>query len=505
MNYKNADLIKILPHINLGDGIAEQDTLLESTRIETSVFSDLLQDRVDLIPGTKGSGKSALYRIFVEFLPIRLLRQRKIVIAHGISHHGDPVFHAFKEQFEKLSEDEFVDFWCIYFVSLAHEQFIKNDIYKDLIANCKEEIDSFRKSCQDAKIPEIQGKKSFKDILNWCLGALKEIKPSITYKVKTDEFQATLFDGGEQTNKKIDEQKYTSILPIYITAIKTALENILKKSQLSIWLIVDRLDEVFPRRSELEKKALRGLLRTTRFFASPEIRIKIFLRDDMLSNMVNSNEGFTALTHVTSRQADVLRWEENQIVDLIIKRLTANTILQKYLNVDMEKIDASAEYRHEIFYMIFPKNVYKGAKQSDTTRWIYTHTADGNNVVTPRDIIFLITKAIQKEQDILAMNESGESDSCISSQAILYGHEQLSKNKRITILQAEFPHLWDQIKKLEGGKTEYKEQTLKDLFGKNWEEIVANLVSIGVLSKNKDVYKVPFLYREGLEVTQGSL
>lgn len=79
------------------------------------------------------------------------------------------------------------------------------------------------------------------------------------------------------------------------------------------------------------------------------------------------------------------------------------------------------------------------------------------------------------------------------------------KNKRTTILQAEFPHLWDQIKKLAGGKTEYKEQTLKDLFGKNWEETVANLVSIGVLSKNKDVYKVPFLYREGLEVTQGSL
>ena len=155
--------------------------------------------------------------------------------------------------------------------------------------------------------------------------------------------------------------------------------------------------------------------------------------------------------------------------------------------------------------MIFPKNVYKGAKQSDTSRWIYTHTADRNNVVTPRDIIFLITKAIQKEQDILAMNESGESDSCISSQAILYGHEQLSKNKRTTILQAEFPHLWDQIKKLAGGKTEYKKQTLKDLFGKNWEETVANLVSIGVLSKNKDVYKVPFLYREGLEVTQGSL
>ncbi len=504
MAYKNADLIKILRNIELGDGIAEQDTLLESTRIETSVFSDLFLDRVDLIPGTKGSGKSALYRIFVEFLPKLLLKQHKVVIAHGIDHHGDPVFNAFKEQFEKLSEDEFVDFWCIYFVSLTHEQFIKNDIYKELLSDCDKEINIFLKSCQEAKIPEIRSKKSLKDILGWCLNALKAIKPSIAYKIDTNEIQTTLF-GNEQTDKRPSEQKYTSILPIYISSIKTALENTLKKSQLSIWLMVDRLDEIFPRRSELEKRALRGLLKTTRFFASPEIRIKIFLRDDMLSSVVNSNDGFTALTHITSRQADVLRWEENQIIDLIMKRLVANTNLREYIGVDMEKFNASAEYRHEIFYKIFPKNVYSGKKQSDTSRWIYTHTADGNNVVTPRDIIYLITTAIRKEQDILAENEIGESSSFISSQAILYGHEQLSRYKRINIFQAEFPHLWDYIQKLVGGKTEYKGRTLKDLFGKNWEEIVANLVSIGVLSKNKDNYKIPFLYREGLEVTQGSL
>ena len=130
MAYNNSDLVTILQQVDMGSDIAEQDTLLESTKIETSVFSDLLMDRVDLIPGTKGSGKSALYRIFVEFLPHALLKQKKVIIAHGVSHHGDSVFHAFKDKFEKLSEDDFVDFWCIYFVSLAHEQFIQNDIYK---------------------------------------------------------------------------------------------------------------------------------------------------------------------------------------------------------------------------------------------------------------------------------------------------------------------------------------------------------------------------------------
>jgi hypothetical protein len=52
---------------DLGDSIAESDTLLEAGRVETSAFGDLLQDKVDLIPATKGSGKCALFRIFVDF------------------------------------------------------------------------------------------------------------------------------------------------------------------------------------------------------------------------------------------------------------------------------------------------------------------------------------------------------------------------------------------------------------------------------------------------------
>jgi hypothetical protein len=84
MIHKNKTLSTLLQGLDLGSSVAESDTLLESARIETSAFSDLLNDRVDLIPGTKGSGKSALFRIFVDFLPDLLLRDRKVVVAHGI-------------------------------------------------------------------------------------------------------------------------------------------------------------------------------------------------------------------------------------------------------------------------------------------------------------------------------------------------------------------------------------------------------------------------------------
>ncbi len=171
----------LLQTLDLGSSIAEQDTLLEKVRVETSAFTDLLQDKVDLIPGTKGSGKSALFKIFADFLPKYLLKERKVVIAHGVQKHGDIVFHAFKDQFEKLSEDDFVSFWCIYLTSLAHEQFIKGDLYQTYLKKASAEIEDFRRACMKAGIPEIKAKKSLKEILQWTLQVLRAWKPKLSY------------------------------------------------------------------------------------------------------------------------------------------------------------------------------------------------------------------------------------------------------------------------------------------------------------------------------------
>lgn len=171
---------KLLEDLDLGSSIAELDKLLHTARVETSAFSDLLHDKVDLVPGTKGSGKSALFRIFTDFLPEHLLRSRKVVVAHGVQKHGDDVFHAFKDQFDQLSEDDFVSFWCIYLTSLAHEQFVKGDIYRVYLKDAEEEIDQFRRACEKAGIPEIKAKKSLRDILAWTLNVLKVWRPRLT-------------------------------------------------------------------------------------------------------------------------------------------------------------------------------------------------------------------------------------------------------------------------------------------------------------------------------------
>lgn len=505
--HENGTVRDLLSGLDLGSSVAETDGLLEIARIETSAFTDVYMDRVDLVPGTKGSGKSALFRMFVEFLPDSLLKQRKVVVAHGVQAQGDPVFHAFADVFSELTEDEFVSFWCVYLVSLAHEHFIKGSRYSGYLQNAGEEIQAFQRACSNAGIPEIVAKKTLKDILLWSLQVLARWKPRLRYKLPHDggDLELDLFGTPVEPNTASVEQ--SDPVPKYVNDVKLTLEGVLAKSELSLWLMVDRLDEVFPRRSELETKALRGLLRAMRFFDSKAIRVKIFLRDDMLDSVVRTGEGFTALTHVTSRQADTLRWDNEQIQAMIVRRIVANEAIALYLDLNAEEASASAKYRALCFDKIFPPTVFAGSKQSSTLAWICNHCADGRGVVTPRDVLDLLLRATQRQQDICSADPSGTTEWIFGSTAIRYGMQELSKRKRQTYLEAEFPHLWVHMKRFVGGKTEYNDAALRNLLGSEWEKITEDFVAIGFMAKRttsaRGIYTIPFLYRHGMDLTQG--
>lgn len=240
--------------------------------------------------------------------------------------------------------------------------------------------------CVSARIPEIEAKKSLRDILEWSLHVLTSWRPKFKFKPPGDsgELELDLFGSVVPIpSKQLDEVPAHS-LPKYVNDIKQSLEAVLAASGLSLWLMVDRLDEIFPRRSDVERTALRGLLRAMRYFASASIRVKVFLRDDMLEQVVRTEAGFTALTHVTVREADTLRWTQDQILAMVIKRFCANDGFATYLGINRDQLEASASYRMDCFDKIFPPTVFKGTRQSPTIRWLCNRCADGRGVVTPR-------------------------------------------------------------------------------------------------------------------------
>jgi hypothetical protein len=322
----------------------------------------------------------------------------------------------------------------------------------------------------------------------------------------TGELELDLFGNiSEDAATRVQEDKVE--LPCYIDDIKNKLSAVLKKTNLSIWLMVDRLDEIFPRNSELENRALRGLLRTVREFNTPMIRIKMFLRDDILEQIIPGKTGLTALTHITARRSITLKWSEEQIRTMLVKRIFADEEMCKYFKVNKKNIKSSSQYCKQCFYYIFPPTVHGGPNQSPTHSWLYNHVMDGRGIVTPRDILDLVTSAKQIQQDIFSANPESKSSWIIGPQAILDGLAALSKRRKETYLQAEFPHLWQHIEKFQDGKSEYTNEGICKLLGKGHEVNIKALVSIGFLKKRTrkgvKTYWIPYLYRKGLNITQG--
>lgn len=495
-------MIKIINSIDLGNPVAEHDTVLYNARIETSAYTDLFGDRIDLVPGTKGSGKTALYRLISEYSKSFMLKSQ-IVILTGVEATGDPVFQAFKKNFEELSEIEFENFWRVYFVALILERFVKNPDYAYLFVDAKKEVSEFKEKCRAAHIPEFSQSRTFRDIVQGVLRCIRVRVGNTTCGEDGISFAAVEVEQSKSSSDSAEEEFKHQ--PVFLNHIHDAVVAILERADIKIWIMLDRLDEVFPRRTDLERVALRALLRSTRNFSTDLIRIKLFLRDDIFENILVGSDGFTALSHVEARRAETLRWGPKEIQLLIVKRLVTNSQVRRLYRIEQIAIDQNdMEYAEEIFEKIFPEQVVAGNHQSKTLDWIYHHCEDGRGVVTPRDVIDLLEIAFKKQADHLRRG-TAEIKTLVGPQALKEALTDLSKKKCRTYLEAEFPEFWSDIKKFKGSKAEHNTDSLEHLLGSKWASKAENLVSLGFLQhrlKSK-TYIVPPLFRAGMDIRQG--
>ncbi len=131
---------ELLQQFDVGASIAEDDDLIYECRVETAVFSDLLADKLDIVKGTKGSGKTALFRLITQFFDRALLQNQRIAIVKGVETVGDPIFLRYRAQFDLLSESEFESFWRVYFICLITSQILGQTQFARYLSNAKEEV-----------------------------------------------------------------------------------------------------------------------------------------------------------------------------------------------------------------------------------------------------------------------------------------------------------------------------------------------------------------------------
>lgn len=484
----------LLSHFDLGTSTAENDPLLETAKIETQEWNDLYwHDRIDLIRGVKGSGKTALYRLF-SLLQNYIIEKRNTYCVFGVEPSGDPIFKLYQKEFSSFNEYEFENFWCIYFISLVYNNIYSVEKLNIILKNDLSRVDAillrmglkFNKdgfSRRDSIVSYLKtiakSKMSF--------GLKTEVDPITSLPSVTPTFEIDPKDAVELSSR-----------PIYIAEFRDELANILSKNNIKIWVMLDRLDEVFPHRSDVEKIGLRSLLKASYNFSHPNLRTKIFMRDDIIAYL--ATDGFTALTHVTDRSSSTMSWSKDELLYLIVKRISANNAIQSYFEIDNEKVNTNKEYREEIFSKLFSAKIGK----MNTMDWLYTNCSDANNIVTPRDMIDFFKFAKTEQFKKNKLNPKNH-EYLINTDCLKKALDDLSTHKRDTFLFAEFPHLKEVFLKFEGAHSEYDKYSLERLLGSEYMKIIDDLRGIGFIKHipKTGTYKISGIWRKGLNIRRG--
>ena len=289
-----------LQFIDLGNGVAEHDNLLRKCLVETQHFSDLLYDRIDLVLGSKGAGKSSLFRMFGEVLEERLLTDWKTIVVSGVETMGEPIFKSYGENFQRFSEAQFETFWKAYLLSLVYNKICHDERSNAIFSPHEPEFSNFKRLYRDLGLIDVgrigSATKLLKLICSFTVAATEGVNAIWDYEKNQLVFGLHIREKIAEGYKAVvvpDLSKMDTILCI------DALVQLTKKSGYKIWMMLDHLDVVFKRRSIEEAKALRALLRVSYAFNSNCVRLKIFLRDDILDAISSdSAEPLAAVSHI---------------------------------------------------------------------------------------------------------------------------------------------------------------------------------------------------------------
>jgi hypothetical protein len=483
--------VKTLLHeLDLGNSVAEFDEALEHHFVETEAFRSLVNDRADIIAGDKGTGKTALYRVFAKRYPsIEYLKNVEVVT--GFNPAGNPVFQRLGHV-DPLAEGQYVTVWKSYFLSLVGNWLI--ELYDGDMTPGMHELESLLVHV-GLRSNDDSAETIFSKLMN-VFGRLLKPK-SVAMSLSLSESGIPVVAPKFEFEPTSPAAESPNLVP-HERAL-ALLNKTLEEVNLSAWIALDRLDEAFQGFPSVEVPALRALLRSyLDMLAYSRIRLKLFVRNDLFRKVIQG--GFVNLTHVNARKVEII-WEEEDLLNLFARRVRGSKNLVAKLTMDGKSDRA-------LFDQIFPNQVDQGPRKATTWSWMMSRIRDGNGIKPPRNLIDLTNKAREaqlRSEDRLP-REYSEGIPIIEADAIRRAHRSLSEQRVQDTLLAEAAELAPVIERFRGGKSEHNLSSLSAVLGVNETQARAAakpLVEMGFLEEVGESFKVPMLFRDGLEITQG--
>ncbi len=459
------------PEVNAADNRQDLSLLFQ----RTTDFERFLDDTTCLIRGRKGTGKTALYWLFLQHKTVahKLAHGRLdntiFLSAHGRFQESRPSRDEFQIIHQTLQQDggTWEAFWRAY-----------------LLLRCYQE-DLF-------KFP--QGKKGAK---------FTELKTTIDNLPREGWLS-------ECTQALLELSTNSQLRLIVKDAVSILLNEETRNNSQKLWFLYDDLDEDFPEAGEVRKQALTGLFQLVQSCDAnrlTEIRFKIFLREDIWNRLSFDNK-----SHFTGRDI-LLQWTRIDFLRLALRQAIQSDfkdLVDRISPVAVESIDlANEDAIDKALEILWGSHRRGGNRSKKVSRWVYERLTDSSGTTFPRSLSILLKEA--KEQELTYKGQSSSKfreDRLLQSKSLELGLKKASE-KRCEEIKEEYPHLINFFEALNGKSALLEKEQLQAIWQnsafsiiENFEEFASFLGEIGILEwREKDQrYKFADIYVYGFKM-----
>lgn len=477
----------ILKDLQLGNSVAEFDNQLETYFVETQPFRNLVRDEKDIIAGDKGTGKTALFKVLHKRFPsIPELRNVMVIPAFNLA--GNPIFQALTAK-DRLEEGEYVQLWKAFVLALVGNWLLR--VTKMRPKSKLAKLDQLLRGLElrsDADAPQPVFQRVLDKLGSWFRWKSAEVEVGLGAEGLTFTPRVEFNPDDKQGEQKVS-----------VEAALGLLNECLSESGKTVWVALDRLDEAFQGFPDIEIPALRALFRTyLDLLEFDRIRMKLFVRRDLFGRIVEG--GFVNLTHVNARKVDVI-WDEEDLMNLLCRRIRQNDRFMALTGI-------KGKSDQQVFDVLFPQQIDQGSRKPATWVWMMGRIRDGKHVKPPRNLIDLVSMAkdAQLRKEEREERQYSADLPLIEPDAVRKALSQLSVQRVQDTLLAEAKSEAPLIEKFRRAKAEHNEASICQLLGldsTDGQKKIRQLVELGFLEESSGNFKVPMLYRGGLEITQG--
>jgi len=461
------------PHVNAAEVDQKQDFTLLFQR--TNDFDKFLDHATCLIRGRKGTGKTALYWLFLKYksyaqeLARGRLDNTVFLSAHGRYQESRPTRGQFQFIHENLQQNggTWEAFWRAYLLLRCHQ----------------ENLCSFPKNKKGEKFSEL------KNIIN---------------NLPKGKWQS-------EYNQVLLELSTNSILSEIVNdAINIIIHEEAKNKSKKVWFLYDDLDEDFPEAGEVRQSALSGLFQLVQSCDAnrlTEIRFKIFLREDIWNRLIFDNK-----SHFTGRDI-ILQWTRVDFLRLALRQSIQSPdfkdLVNRFSPIAEDAIDQTTEDAiDKALELLWGSRRRRGDKAKYLSRWVYERLTDSSGTTFPRSLSILLTGA--KEQELSYQGKSSiqtPTDRLLRSKSLEMGLKKASE-KRCDEIKEEYRHLTKFFDSLKQKPALLPKEELHSIWQESahdiadFEEFASFLTEIGIIQlREKDQrYKFADIYVYGFEM-----